>query len=278
MTIDRDKVLALAREIRDAAKDIDDILCPYDRTETALRWADRIEALASAKPAEAVDRAMPDGATFEDYRDQLACGGLTPIDQMAFDNMLHDRIAHDAAQGAAAPFAWYLVGEDGKPAFAPYFNESDADAMIADFANARLSEYREMFTKHPLYTHPTPDTKSDELDPTGTAYVLHHMSKHRNDNTTAAELLGLAEVWEKLRGAGRYYCSGPQGDFVCDDLELARALVNAYDKQDDWTITDMDKPAVEPDLAEGIASGEIGADPGIEVGATTHPKRGESDG
>lgn len=37
----------------------------------------------------------------------------------------------------------------------------------------------------------------------------------------------------------RYSADGPQGHFETNDLELARALVNAYDKNDDWTITDI---------------------------------------
>lgn len=41
---------------------------------------------------------------------------------------------------------------------------------------------------------------------------------------------------------GRYLCDGPEGHFFCDDLKLARGLVNAYDKDDDWTITDMMNP------------------------------------
>lgn len=40
----------------------------------------------------------------------------------------------------------------------------------------------------------------------------------------------------------RYFCDGPQGHFFCDDLKLARDLVNAYDKDDDWTITDLWNP------------------------------------
>lgn len=38
---------------------------------------------------------------------------------------------------------------------------------------------------------------------------------------------------------GRYFADGPQGWFVTDNLELARALVSAYDKNDDWTVTDI---------------------------------------
>lgn len=38
---------------------------------------------------------------------------------------------------------------------------------------------------------------------------------------------------------GKYLCSGPDGWFVCEDLELARRVVNEYDNDDDWTITQM---------------------------------------
>lgn len=47
-------------------------------------------------------RNMQDGATFEDYRDQLAVGNLTPVDQMAFDNLLHDFLAAAIARAEAA--------------------------------------------------------------------------------------------------------------------------------------------------------------------------------
>lgn len=41
-------------------------------------------------------------------------------------------------------------------------------------------------------------------------------------------------------GSGcRYFCGGPEGHFFCNDLKLARDLVNAYDKADEWTITDL---------------------------------------
>lgn len=37
----------------------------------------------------------------------------------------------------------------------------------------------------------------------------------------------------------KYFCDGPQGHFYCDDLELARKLVNLIDNDDDWTITEL---------------------------------------
>lgn len=40
----------------------------------------------------------------------------------------------------------------------------------------------------------------------------------------------------------RYFASGPQGSFFCDNLELAGVLVDAIDKDDDWTITDLENP------------------------------------
>lgn len=40
----------------------------------------------------------------------------------------------------------------------------------------------------------------------------------------------------------RYLAGGPQGSFFTNDLQLARDLVNLYDKDDDWTITDLENP------------------------------------
>ena len=48
-----------------------------------------------------VFRTMPDSATFEDYRDALAVGTLTAVDQMAFYNLLHDHLAEAEASLAA---------------------------------------------------------------------------------------------------------------------------------------------------------------------------------
>ena len=59
---------------------------------------------------------------------------------------------------------------------------------------------------------------------------------------TASEadaLLALIDASPKGGSRGRYFCDGPEGHFFCDDLKLARDLVNAYDKDDDWTITDL---------------------------------------
>lgn len=46
----------------------------------------------SGQAREAPLRNLPDGATFEDYRNQLAVGNLTPVDQGVFDNLLHDEL------------------------------------------------------------------------------------------------------------------------------------------------------------------------------------------
>lgn len=38
----------------------------------------------------------------------------------------------------------------------------------------------------------------------------------------------------------RYFCDGPEGHFYCDDLEMARKLVNMIELyDDDWTITEL---------------------------------------
>lgn len=52
-----------------------------------------VERAALAGSQDQPFRTMPDGASFEEYRDQLAVGGLTPVDQIAFDNILHNRLA-----------------------------------------------------------------------------------------------------------------------------------------------------------------------------------------
>lgn len=50
---------------------------------------------------------------------------------------------------------------------------------------------------------------------------------------------------------GRYFADGPQGHFFADDLKLARDLVNLYDKNDDWTITDLHNPTGAAPAASG---------------------------
>lgn len=56
--------------------------------------------------------------------------------------------------------------------------------------------------------------------------------------------VGLTAALPHLSGRypARYFCSGPQGAFWTDSLNLARALVNAFDWDDDWTVTDMTNP------------------------------------
>lgn len=50
---------------------------------------------------------------------------------------------------------------------------------------------------------------------------------------------------------GRYFADGPQGHFFADDLQLARDLVSLYDKDDDWTITDLHNPTGAAPAASG---------------------------
>lgn len=50
---------------------------------------------------------------------------------------------------------------------------------------------------------------------------------------------------------GRYFADGPQGHFFADDLQLARDLVNLYDKDEDWTITDLRNPTGAAPAASG---------------------------
>lgn len=43
----------------------------------------------------------------------------------------------------------------------------------------------------------------------------------------------------------KYFCDGPQGNFVTTDLDLANSLVSAVDKDNDWTITEIGTTAPE---------------------------------
>ncbi|QLQ28474.1 MAG: hypothetical protein HZT39_09605 [Pseudoxanthomonas sp.] len=67
----------------------------------------------------------------------------------------------------------------------------------------------------------------------------------QNDREVWAAMLAAAPAAQQTAGVaapGRYFADGPQGHFFADDLQLARDLVNLYDKDDDWTITDLCNP------------------------------------
>ena len=55
-------------------------------------------------------RTMPDGATLQEYLDQLGVGKLTPVDQMALDNKLHEVLAQPQREGV---IAWIRFCSDG---------------------------------------------------------------------------------------------------------------------------------------------------------------------
>ena len=58
----------------------------------------------------------------------------------------------------------------------------------------------------------------------------------------------------------KYFCDGPEGHFFCDDLGMARKLVNMIELYDgDWTITELPLKGVD----------EL---PIVEVGNTTAPE------
>lgn len=38
----------------------------------------------------------------------------------------------------------------------------------------------------------------------------------------------------------RYFCDGPEGNFVAADQHLANLLVEAIDKDKEWTITEIE--------------------------------------
>ncbi|MDQ3038338.1 MAG: hypothetical protein M3R16_00820 [Pseudomonadota bacterium] len=54
-----------------------------------------------------------------------------------------------------------------------------------------------------------------------------------------AMLISAPRPVERAGVAWRYFADGPQGFFLANDLSLASQLVDAFDKDDDWTITDM---------------------------------------
>jgi hypothetical protein len=74
--------------------------------------------------------------------------------------------------------------------------------------------------------------------------TVNGVELHADFNDPRTVGIAKAEILKGLQ-EGRYFCAGPQGHFYCDDLELARDLVDAYDKDEDWTITDLTQPAVD---------------------------------
>lgn len=71
---------------------------------------------------------------------------------------------------------------------------------------------------------------------------------------TAAALEAAREDARKWQ----YWANGPQGTFLTDDLELATAILAAYDKDDDWTVTDIVDPTgatIDQALGNGVAGG-----------------------
>lgn len=80
------------------------------------------------------------------------------------------------------------------------------------------------------------DATGREIGPPTPLYTSDQMHQYARDY--AAALSQTAGVHEP----GRYFAGGPQGHFFADDLQLARDLVNLYDKDDDWTITDLRNP------------------------------------
>jgi hypothetical protein len=80
---------------------------------------------------------------------------------------------------------------------------------------------------------------------------------HQYARDYAAALSQTAGVVEPAR----YFASGPQGHFFADDLQLARDLVNLYDKDDDWTITDLRNPTGAAPAASGGEYPECSGNP-----------------
>lgn len=70
----------------------------------------------------------------------------------------------------------------------------------------------------------------------------------------------LEAAWEDAR-TWRYWANGPQGNFLTDNLELATAILAAYDKDGDWTVADIADPTgAAIDRARGEGGGFVGVD------------------
>lgn len=84
---------------------------------TSWGYADLPDLVRKLKDRVPPTRNVPDGATFEDYRDKLAVGELTPLDQMGFDNLLHDRLEATTTDAARVRDAWLPIesAPEGEP-------------------------------------------------------------------------------------------------------------------------------------------------------------------
>jgi hypothetical protein len=117
------------------------------------------------------------------------------------------------------------------------WHTTEADAIAAWNRRAPSAGSEACLRLAELVTH----WRADERNFADPAADMAIAIKH----TCAAELRQLAPALQAaMQGEpfGRYFADGPQGWFVTDDLNLARALVNAYDKDEDWTITDTANP------------------------------------
>ena len=92
--------------------------------------------------------------------------------------------------------------------------------------------------------HKRDGTKKGKL----TTQALQELAEYRTRAATLSQTAGVHEP-------GRYFAGGPQGHFFADDLQLARDLVNLYDKDDDWTITDLRNPTGAAPSASGGEDG-----------------------
>ena len=131
----------------------------------------------------------------------------------------------------AAPAVAYMV--DGRVEQGLTFDKAAAETMA--LANAG--------TVRPLgFVDGTPAAPGIDLQSIRKVAmpILCPMLCARNAESVVRKLhAALIDASPKGGSGCRYFCGGPEGHFFCDDLKLARDLVNAYDKGDDWTITDL---------------------------------------
>jgi hypothetical protein len=97
----------------------------YVTYDAAIR---AISAALRSQGQETALRNLPDGASLQDYLDQLCAGNLTPVDQMALDQKLHER-----SQGqAVANTEWIVSCGSGTAPALRFDNEPAAFARWAE--------------------------------------------------------------------------------------------------------------------------------------------------
>lgn len=62
------------------------------------------------------------------------------------------------------------------------------------------------------------------------------------DRQRIVSMLAAAPTPHGEQWPARYACNGPEGTFWTDDLALATAILQEYDTDEDWTVTDTQNP------------------------------------